>query len=405
MKTEILIAHPYKHHALHLAAGCVRSGHSALAVLPLYRKGIGKLVALAPGRVGAKAKGYFHQGLPGSAVYSSAAWQLRRLFVYSGQSAQPQFVRHFDAFVAQQLRGKTWRPRVVVTLQDYMPRTMRAAREAGLVTVTDQILNQSDSAMHRISSHYLGLGLVPPETHDESANREILAGADYVTYPSSYCMSGGRNEVSNSCKLRLLPYGVDTRSFSSPTRARNDKVVTVVARANSIRKGGHLLIKALSSQRQAFREVLGRRRLKVIFLGQLQRELTSLARRLPFHDQVEILARDFAHREVPGLLASSDLFVMPSLSEGMSFAALEAMQSGLPSILTPYCGIDIAEDGVTGTIVDDSVKSLGSGLIHAIRHQHMWDSWGGEARSRVAKLSWDHYESGIASTYSAILGR
>lgn len=39
--------------------------------------------------------------------------------------------------------------------------------------------------------------------------------------------------------------------------------------------------------------------------------------------------------DIPGLLAASDLFVLPSLFEGLSLAAAEALSAGLPAVLSP----------------------------------------------------------------------
>ena len=58
----------------------------------------------------------------------------------------------------------------------------------------------------------------------------------------------------------------------------------------------------------------------------------------------------------PALLAErlrrADLFILPSLEEGMARTALEAMACGLPVILTPNTGAsDLVKEGVSGSIV------------------------------------------------------
>jgi glycosyltransferase involved in cell wall biosynthesis len=63
--------------------------------------------------------------------------------------------------------------------------------------------------------------------------------------------------------------------------------------------------------------------------------------------------RILGHRpDVPELLAASDLFVLPSLYEGMSGAVIEAMALGLPTIATTVPGMEaLVEEGVTGVLV------------------------------------------------------
>ena len=53
--------------------------------------------------------------------------------------------------------------------------------------------------------------------------------------------------------------------------------------------------------------------------------------------------------DLPVVLAACDIFVRPSLIEGMGSAFVEAFAAGLPIIATPVGGIpDLVKDGVNG---------------------------------------------------------
>ena len=56
--------------------------------------------------------------------------------------------------------------------------------------------------------------------------------------------------------------------------------------------------------------------------------------------------------DVPDLLAAADLFVLPSLWEGLPMALVEAMAAGLPVVATEVSGTRaVMVDGETGLLV------------------------------------------------------
>jgi glycosyltransferase involved in cell wall biosynthesis len=55
--------------------------------------------------------------------------------------------------------------------------------------------------------------------------------------------------------------------------------------------------------------------------------------------------------DVPALLASSDLFLSASHFEGMPIAVLEALTSGLPSVLSPIEAHEEVTEGIPGCLI------------------------------------------------------
>jgi glycosyltransferase involved in cell wall biosynthesis len=69
-------------------------------------------------------------------------------------------------------------------------------------------------------------------------------------------------------------------------------------------------------------------------------------------------------QDVPDLLAASDIFVLPSLWEGLSMALLEAMASGLPIVASAVSGtVQVITHNETGLLVPPGDVS---GLVEAI---------------------------------------
>ena len=61
--------------------------------------------------------------------------------------------------------------------------------------------------------------------------------------------------------------------------------------------------------------------------------LSALAEALGIQKQVRLLG---ARAEIPELLNAMDIFVLPSLSEGLPMSVLEAMACGLPVVATTW---------------------------------------------------------------------
>ena len=83
--------------------------------------------------------------------------------------------------------------------------------------------------------------------------------------------------------------------------------------------------------------------------GRLRKDLETEAIRLQVFDAVHFLGyRD----DVPELLKAMDVFVLPSISEGLPRVLLEAMAAGVPCIGTKVGGIlEILADGKFGFLV------------------------------------------------------
>jgi hypothetical protein len=98
-------------------------------------------------------------------------------------------------------------------------------------------------------------------------------------------------------------------------------------------------------------------------------------------------------------MARSDLFVLPSLFEGQALVVLEAMQCGLPVIVTPATGAaHLVEDGVNGFVVPiRSAAALAEKLAWCLDHRDRLRAMGLAARAAVAPLTWRAYENKIAA--------
>jgi glycogen(starch) synthase len=83
--------------------------------------------------------------------------------------------------------------------------------------------------------------------------------------------------------------------------------------------------------------------------GPLRGRLESLVRELGVADAVQFLGAR-PNTEMPGLLASADIAIIPSLMEATSVAALEAMSCGRPVAASAVGGLPEIVDEEVGTL-------------------------------------------------------
>lgn len=86
--------------------------------------------------------------------------------------------------------------------------------------------------------------------------------------------------------------------------------------------------------------------------------------------------------DVSGLLADADLFVLPSLFEGLPAVILEAMAAGRPVVATAVCGSsETVRDGETGRLVPPrSPAALADAITDALAQPARAAAWGAAGR-------------------------
>ena len=133
-------------------------------------------------------------------------------------------------------------------------------------------------------------------------------------------------------------------SFRTELGVSKGEIVIVCVGELSKRKNHKVVIKALKQ--------LNDKRIHLLLCGEgeLEDYLKKLTNRLHLSDNVHFLG---FRRDVSFVLQCSDLFVFPSLWEGLGLAGLEAMYSGLPIIASNRQGIkDYVIDEETGLLFE-----------------------------------------------------
>jgi glycosyltransferase involved in cell wall biosynthesis len=155
-------------------------------------------------------------------------------------------------------------------------------------------------------------------------------------------------------KIAVINNGVDPRRYRAIADrqlvrrrlglAEGDRAVVVVATLKE-QKGHRYLIDAASAILPEFPDA----HFLIIGDGELRQALEAQIAAHHLENNVHLLG---TRHDVPALLAAADMFVLPSLWEGLPMALVEAMAAGLPVVATEVSGTrQVMVDGETGLLV------------------------------------------------------
>jgi poly(glycerol-phosphate) alpha-glucosyltransferase len=105
--------------------------------------------------------------------------------------------------------------------------------------------------------------------------------------------------------------------------------------------------------------------------------------------------------------SASELFVLPSFSEGFSMAVLEAMGAGLPVLITPGCHFPQVDSEAAGVIVEPQAQSVATGLHDLISlPESERRQMGARGRRLVeTEYTWSRVAERMLEVYEWLLGR
>ena len=156
--------------------------------------------------------------------------------------------------------------------------------------------------------------------------------------------------------ISVIPNGCDPTKFENLSKRdlrdklkikEDKKIMIFVGRLHPI-KGLHYLIEAMRIIHQKY----PKSRLLIVGDGEDRNNLENLVKKLNLNKYVSFIGM-VPNETVPEYMVASDVFVLPSLSEGFPTVILEAMASGIPIVATKVRGVpEIIKDGENGFLVE-----------------------------------------------------
>ncbi|MDP2838145.1 MAG: glycosyltransferase family 4 protein [Candidatus Moranbacteria bacterium] len=188
--------------------------------------------------------------------------------------------------------------------------------------------------------------------------------------------------------MTIIENGVDTVSFVSKDGERSfDPIIFLSTSRLTLRKGIHHLVEAFAV---AVQHATVPMELHLIGEGEQKEMLEARVAILGIADQVKFLGRVERYL-LPQFYQKAHVFVLPSKNEGMSNAALEALASGLPLIVSGTGGMqELVTDGVNGFFVDPELTApFAETLVSLAQHRESIIAFGAESRHRAEERGWD----------------
>ncbi|MHB1953072.1 MAG: glycosyltransferase family 4 protein [Sulfobacillus sp.] len=213
--------------------------------------------------------------------------------------------------------------------------------------------------------------------------------ADKILVGSAFARNSFISEGFPESKIIVVPYGADLTRFGASLSRRSDPNKFSVLFVGSIeqRKGLSYLLRAY--------ETFAGRGTSLTLVGSAPRDYRAL---LPWEDLFTYVPH-VSQQLLPLYYNRADVFIFPSLIEGMGLVVLEAMASGLPIITTPNGPGDIVRDGVDGFVVQiRDVAALVEKLEFLRVNPERRRLMGENARQRALEFSWDAYKQRVVDS-------
>jgi glycosyltransferase involved in cell wall biosynthesis len=220
--------------------------------------------------------------------------------------------------------------------------------------------------------------------------------------------SGGLRELAQetdaNVKMDVIPDGLDLGRFEAVQRDAYPEKVRVLTIGRLIpRKGFQFLIRALP---QIVENAAYNFEIEVVGDGPYQGELLKLSEDLGVASHIRFTG-SVPYSELPQKYRDADVFILPSLAEGMPLVVLEAMGTGLPIVASRVQGIDeLVVDDVNGALFEaGDVDGLAHSLVKLINAGEGRVEMGKASVERVKPYDWKHIADAYLALYAEILAK
>ena len=378
------------------ARALARSGQLAALFTDWYapKEWLFKRILLAFGQTGrrmcaAKAEGV-HDSFVMTMRWRTIFARLVEKFSCNDESLYEKFLRA-DVSFARQLAAANLPNHDVIFVYSYAAlEAIRVARSRGILTVLDQIdpgpveFRLVAAEQDAWPQYALGSADYPKEYYERL--RQEWSVADVIIVNSEWSRDALIAEGVREEKIEILPLGYENNHCVQSVSSTNKKSLRVLWLGQvNIRKGIQYLVEAA--------RLLKGSPVEIVVAGPIQIRSEVIASAPNNIQWLGPVTRD----SVGTLYASSDVFVLPTISDGFAITQLEAMAHGLPVITTTHCG-QVVQDGLNGFVIPSrSAEALAEAILRFVRDRKMVSDMKPACLERSRQFGVDVYQQRLLS--------
>lgn len=181
-------------------------------------------------------------------------------------------------------------------------------------------------------------------------------------------------------------------------REGKDKVITFLGRI-TMQKGPEYFVEAAAKVLQKNKKV----RFVMAGGGDMEAAMIRLAAKRNIADRFHFTGF-LRGKDVYQMFRDSDVYVMPSVSEPFGISPLEAMEMGVPSIISKQSGCAEILDNVIKTDYWD-IDAMADAIHAIITYPALYKQLREDGLAEVAQITWDKAGQKVINIYNKVLGR
>lgn len=201
-------------------------------------------------------------------------------------------------------------------------------------------------------------------------------------------------------KIVVIPNGIKTDLFRPDKKASRSGPPTLLWVGRFVPgKGVTVLLDAFSLVNKKFPDV----RLILVGDGPSRNNTTRQTQNSGLTNSVEIIVH-IDNKKLPEIYNKSDIFVLPSLMEGVPRTMLEAMACGKPVIITEFPHLEKIVNGAGLFTPPKDPVMLSENIIRLLNDRELASNLGVQGRMRIVQqYSWDDTVEKTLTVYKSLL--